>query len=277
MTGITAWPGGKRAAAMVTVELDNEWIWSAMGEKYRTVKTLSVGTYGIHRGLDRVLDSLDRHGVCATFFVPGAAAERYPRAVRQVLEAGHEIGLHGYMHEDFGTLTAAEQRQVLERGKRALEDLTGQSIAGFRLPEGNCTRETRRLLAETGFRYDNSFFDRDLPYLVSLDQGQQLVEIPMRWETQDFPYLAYGFGFPKGESRIAVYDQVLENWLDELRAYRELGLCYVIKFDPQVVGSPGRIFMVDRMLEEIASSGMWVATGSEIAAFAESEGRMKGE
>ena len=87
------WPQNRQAAAMITVELDNEFIWTSMGEKFRTVKTLSVGTYGIRRGLDRILNSLDRYGVRATFFVPGMAAILYPEAVERVAGLGHEIAL----------------------------------------------------------------------------------------------------------------------------------------------------------------------------------------
>ena len=90
----------------------------------------------------------------------------------------------------------------------------------------------------------------------------------MRWETQDFPYLAYGYGFPRGKSRIPVYDQVLENWIDEWEAYYEMGLCYGIKFDPQVTGTPGRIFMVEEILGRIRETDAWTATGEELAGHA---------
>ena len=262
------WPGGCPAAAMVTVELDNEFIWAAMGEKFCTPKTLSVGTYGILRGLDRILEALDHHGIRATFFVPGKAAILYPEAVQKVAGLGHEIALHGYRHENFGELEPGQQADILEKGIRALTDCTGKRPAGFRLPEGNCTPETRRLLADYGFLYDSSFFDHDLPYQVTWEDGKELVEIPMRWETQDFPYLAYGYGFPRGKSRIPVYDQVLENWIDEWEAYYEMGLCYGIKFDPQVTGTPGRIFMVEEILGRIRETDAWTATGEELAGHA---------
>ncbi len=261
------WPENRQAAAMVTVELDNEFIWAAMGEKFRTPKTLSVGTYGILRGLDRILEALDRYKIRATFFVPGKAAVVYPEAVKKVARLGHEIALHGYEHEDFGELNPGQQEDMLEAGIRALTDCTGERPSGFRLPEGNCTPETRRILAEYGFLYDSSFFDHDLPYVVTWEDHKELVEIPMRWETQDFPYLAYGYGFPRGKSRIPVYDQVLENWTDEWEACYDMGFCYGIKFDPQVTGTPGRIYMVDKILRRIRETGAWTATGEELARY----------
>ena len=262
-----AWPEGRQSAAMVAVMLDAEFIWLSMDDLYDTPKHRSMGEYGPRRGVDNILAALEEYGVRATFFVPGAAAEKYPGLVRRIAGAGHEIALHGYAHEDFGKLTPDRQRQAIRRGIGALEGVTGRRPAGFRLPEGGCTGETMGLIREAGFSYDNSMFDHDLPYLV--DGGREgLVEIPIRWELLDFPYLAWGGVFPAGNSRIAVYDDVLDNWLWELTAHHDMGLCYVISFTPQTVGSPGRLFMVERVLEQLTRKNIWVAAGEDIAAFA---------
>ena len=250
------------AIAMITVELDNEYIWHSMGDSYRSPKNTSMGTYGTHRGLLRVLGALKEYGVRATFFIPGMAAEDYPQEVREIAAQGHEIALHGYAHEDFAGLTAEEQREVLKKGIGALEKVTGKRPVGFRLPEGDCTVETTRLLEEEGFLYNNSFFDRDAPYVRP---EAMLVEIPMRWETQDFPYFAFGPSFPSGKSRIAVYDEVLDNWLWELEACCEEGYCFTLKVDPQIIGTPGRIFMLERILAEVSRRNIWCATGREVA------------
>lgn len=250
------------AIAMITVELDNEYIWHSMGDSYRSPKNTSMGTYGTHRGLLRVLETLKEYGIRATFFIPGMAAEDYPQEVREIAAQGHEVALHGYAHEDFAGLAAEEQRKVLKKGIEALERVTGKRPAGFRLPEGDCTAETAGLLEEEGFLYDNSFFDRDLPYVRP---EAKLVEIPMRWETQDFPYFAFGPTFPSGKSRIAVYDEVLDNWLWELEACCEEGYCFTLKVDPQIIGTPGRIFMLERILAEVNKRNIWCATGREIA------------
>lgn len=255
------WPDGMDSAAMVTIELDNEFIWHDMDDSYRSPKNTSMGTYGTTRGLKRILDSLRTHQIRATFYIPGIAVEYYPEQILKIKEEGHEIALHGYAHEKFKSLELEEQRSRVRRGKQALEALIGTKVRGFRLPEGECTWGTRQMLKDEGFVYDNSFFDHDLPYFS--EEG--LVEIPMRWELQDFNYLALGPTFPIGKSRIAIYDDVLDNWLWELKADHEMGFCYVIKFDPQTIGSPGRMFMFDRVLDELQKRNIWIATGSEVA------------
>jgi peptidoglycan/xylan/chitin deacetylase (PgdA/CDA1 family) len=266
-----AWPNGAQAAAAVTVDLDGEFVWTSLGElvkyNYDTPKNRSMGTYGTLRGLGRILESFDRHSIKGTFFVPGAFADMYPGHLRGIADRGHEIGIHGYTHRDFALLSEDEQRGEILSSVRVVEDATGVRPVGFRLPEGNCTSGTLRAVAECGMLYDSSFFDHDFPYVMPFDGSPDLlVEIPVRWELQDFPYFAHGPRFPMGGGRIAIYDDVLENWLYELDACCDAGYCYVIKFDPQIIGTPGRMFMLDTALERIARKNIWVAKCGEIAA-----------
>lgn len=261
------WPGGRQSAAMLSVMLDAEFIWLSMDpQKYDTPKHRSMGEYGPKRGVARILRLLEEYRVKATFFTPAAFAEAYPQTLEAVVGAGHEVALHGYHHEDFTGMPAERQREILQKGAAVLASMTGRAPAGFRLPEGGCTEETLALIHEAGFRYDNSFFDHDIPYLVELDgRRTDLVEIPTRWELIDFPYLAWGDGFPAGGGRVAIYDDVLDNWLRELEASYDGGYCYVLSVTPQTIGSPGRMFMLRTVLERLARRNIWVATGEEIA------------
>jgi len=266
-----AWPKGKKSAAMITIELDGEFIWLLIDPtNINRPKTLSMGTYGLFRGLDRMLSSLKERNITATFFVPGIMVERYPDQIKQVAEAGHEIALHGYEHENFGLLTPEQQKEAVKKGVAAIEKVTGKKPAGFRLPEGNMTPETLAILNDAGFVYDASMVDDDIPYQTLIDgKPVPMIEIPMHWEMQDFPYFAFNFfpPFPLGECRIANYSEVMDIWLSEMKGYDEFGLCYVIKFDPQTIGTPARIEMFDQVLDEIVARDMWIATGTEIASF----------
>lgn len=258
-----SWPGNAPAAAMVSVMLDAEFIWLEMDPiEFGVPKHRSMGEYGPRRGVDKILDSLKKYHIKATFFVPGVATEVYPDVIKKIYDDGHEIALHGYNHEKFSRLTYEDQTEVLEKGKKALAKLTGVQPKGFRLPEGEARVDSIRAIAEAGFLYDSSFFDNDIPYIVD---GTEMVEIPMRWETVDFPYLAWGGSYPKGASRVAIYDDVLDNWLREMEAYRNGGFCYGITFTPQLIGSPGRRFMIDKVLEKLVMKRFWIATGEEIA------------
>ena len=269
------WPDQKQSCAMICVMLDAEYIWLAMDkDQYDTPKHRSMGEYGPKRGVDRILSILDEFHVKATFFTPAVFAEDYKDVLDHIVSCGHEIALHGYYHETFSHLSDDMQKQILESGRRALQKAAGQKICGFRLPEGECTENTLKLIADTGFSYDNSFFDHDIPYVRHYECGSSIVEIPQRWEMIDFPYFAWGGTFPKGGDRIAIYDEVLDIWLRELDASYNRGYCYVFSVTPQTIGSPGRMFMLRTMLQQITRKNIWVATGKEIADYISTLGQV---
>lgn len=115
----------------------------------------------IERNLDRILALFDRHGARATFFTLGWIAERYPHAIRCIVDAGHELASHGYGHERVTDLTPAAFRTDIERAQRILEDLAGAPVRGYRAPsfsigEGNLW--ALEVLREAGLEYSSSIY-----------------------------------------------------------------------------------------------------------------------
>jgi peptidoglycan/xylan/chitin deacetylase (PgdA/CDA1 family) len=112
-------------------------------------------------------------------------------------------------------------------------------------------------------------FGNDKPYWVKIDsQISDIVEIPLHWELNDFPYFAFNYNpaFPSGQGRIANYTSVLNAWIDEFKGYYKYGLCYVMQIDPQTIGTPGRIKLLEKLLEHITSQrGTYFGTCGEIA------------
>lgn len=272
------WPGGARCAFVVKIDVDAEYVWLQMdaSSKDRPM-VLSIGEYGPRRGIWRLLDVLDRYGIRASFMVPGKVAEKYPDAIRTVAEHGHEIGHHGYEHENFGLLNRAAQRQVFVQGIDALERVTGQRPVGFCTPIGDITRDTQELLLELGFLWSSSMRGDDRPYFVVLDgQPTNLVEICAHWELDDFPYFMFNYipPFPAGQSRIASFEHVYSIWTSEFDGYYKCGLCYVLMLHPQCIGTPGRIRLLEQLFEYVRSRpGVWFATGSDVADFWRRYGR----
>jgi polysaccharide deacetylase family protein (PEP-CTERM system associated) len=142
-------------------------------------------------GVNLLLDLLSRHDTRGTFFVLGWVAERAPRLVREIAERGHEIASHGSDHQLVTSLTWDEFRDSVRSSKRALEDLTGRPVYGYRAPSFSIMRGSEwalDILAEEGYRYDSSLFpvrrkgsgfvggERD-PYQMELDSGR-LYEVP---------------------------------------------------------------------------------------------------
>lgn len=264
------WPNGNRCAVLVSVDLDAELFWLQLDNSSKDrPKTLSIGEYGARRGAGRVLDALDDAGIKSTWMVPGANAAKYSWLVRSAAERGHEVGNHGYHHENFGLMRRDEQRDTLLRANEAIERSCGQRPVGFRTPAGDMTAELNGLLLELGFSYSSSMRGDDRPYLVAVNgETTRLVEIPAHWELDDFPYFMFNYAppFPAGQGRIASYSEVLASWRAEFDAYHELGLCFVIMFHPQAIGTPGRIQLLEELLSYMKSKdGVWFATGAELA------------
>jgi peptidoglycan/xylan/chitin deacetylase (PgdA/CDA1 family) len=92
-----------------------------------------------------VLEALARHDARATFFMLSGAAERHPDLVRAVVDAGHDVALHGVDHRDITSLSPAETRETLVRGRDTLEQVSGQEVHLYRPAYGALTAAQARL------------------------------------------------------------------------------------------------------------------------------------
>ncbi len=109
----------------------------------------------------QVLEALASEGVRATFFVLGYVAERHPKLVREIAEAGHEVGTHGYSHTLIYKQTADVFRDELRRAIASVEDATGRKVLGHRAPFFSITKRSLwalDVLGELGVAYDTSIF-----------------------------------------------------------------------------------------------------------------------
>ena len=216
-----------------------------------------------------ILDLLDQYHVKATFFVPGFVAECNPDVVRRIAGAGHEIGNHGYTHERFVEKTVEEQREILEKTQKIIKDLTGKAPVGYRTPSGDWHERTPYILSEMGFSYSSSMRGDDKPYYTVLDgKESDLVEIPSKWEMDDYVAQAYSVYPPEPArlDRISCYRNVQDNDIREFRGYYDLGLCIVYLMHPQISGAPGRNLVLEEVLKEVTShDDVWIATGSQVA------------
>ena len=162
---------------------------------------------------------------------------------------------------------AKEQLELLKKAKAAIEKAAGRAVTGFRMPEGEITEQTLVAAKEAGFAYSSSLSDTDVPYIR---QPAGLPELPISWTLFDLPYFTFAFDppIPPGSARSAGMDQVLDNWLCELTGTRRWGALFSLQLDPQATGEQGRLFMLERVLDEIQKAGdVWLATGSELAAW----------
>lgn len=261
-----AWPEGRTSAAAFTFDLDAESavLWGTPGNADR-MSVMSHQAYGPLVGVPRLLRLLERHGITATFFVPGFSAERYPDTVRAVVDAGHEIGHHGYLHEQPTALTLAEEVTALDRGLEALDRVAGVRPQGYRAPMWDLSWRTPALLAERGFLYDSSLMDADAPYELAVEGGASLVEVPIQWALDDWEQYCY-LPDVSGSGLIETPAKARELWQGELDALRAEGGCWVLTNHPFLSGRPARAAELGRLMEHAVScADVWVAPLGEIA------------
>lgn len=255
------WPEGARCAAAFTFDFDAEEVW--IGEDPANADkpgVLSQGTYGAKVAVPLVLDLLDRHGVRATFFMPGRVAERHPGRVKEIVAAGHEIGHHGYTHTSPTKLSRAQEEAELTRAKELLESF-GVEVVGYRSPSWDFSEHTLALIEQHGFRYSSNLMDDLKPYL---HEGSAIVEVPIQWILDDAPH--FWFDGATWTKKISTTSEFRQIWEEEFLGIRELGGCAVFTMHPQIIGRPSRLKVLDEFVGFVKDhDDVWLATLGEIA------------
>ena len=262
------WPDNKRIAVMMAFDLDAETMWTTHGDGSTAHMTnLSRGAYGPKQGVPRILDMLDSHQVKATFFIPGVVAEHYPEVVREIARRGHDIGFHGYLHEESTKTTYEQEDATMHRSEKIIYDLTGQKIAGHRAPGGVIHDYSLRLFLEHGYIYSSNCRDSDGPFLHQIDgKTVPLVELP---KDSIFDDTAYDFYTDAAPERYGLKspDEMFEIWKEEFDSLAVEGRMINFVLHPQFVGRASRVQMLSRLIGYMKSHGAWLDTNRAVASW----------
>ncbi len=259
-----SWPYGRRAAAAFTFDVDAESCVLAHDPAASgRMSLMSHQSYGPRVGVPRLLEMLARCDVRATFFVPGFTADTYPDMVRRIIDEGHEIAHHGYLHEPMQGISLQDETEFLLRGLEAL-DRVGVRPSGYRAPWWEMNWHTPQLLAEHGFLYDSSLLNDDVPYLLAAG-SQSIVEIPVDWTLDDWEQYAFYPGWT-GSGVIESPTKVHEMWLLEAQAHAANESCFVLTNHPFISGRPSKAKALERLIDDVKQlDGIWIGTLAEIA------------
>lgn len=264
------------------------WLGSYGGED--SPDDISRGLFAGEIGAPRLLELFDRHDITASWFIPGHSIETFPEVCRAVVEAGHEVGTHGYSHENPLSMTPEQEREVLEKALELVEDLIGKKPVGNVAPWWEPSNVTNELLLEYGYKYDHSLQHNDFtPYyarvgdswtkidyskpasewMKPLVRGEEtdLIKIPANWYLDDLPPLMFMKGAPNSHGFMNPRD-IEQLWKDQFDwAYREMDYAvFTMTIHPDVSGRPQVLLMHERLIEYINShDGVKWATMEEIA------------
>jgi peptidoglycan/xylan/chitin deacetylase (PgdA/CDA1 family) len=218
---------------------------------------------------------LERYDITCSWFVPGHSIETFPAEVERIVAAGHEIGLHGYSHENPISMSLDQEQAVLEKSLELAQRFTGKRPTGYVAPWWEFSDNTAQLLIDAGIEYDHSLMHNDfLPYYVPtgakwtpidydapaadwmkpMNRGEptSLVEIPANWYLDDLPPMMFVKKSPNSHGFVNPRD-IEQLWRDQFDwVYREMDYAaFTIAIHPDVSGRPQVLLMLERLIEYI--------------------------
>ena len=256
-----------RHIVCITFDFDAMSPWIARGMMSPT--PISRGEFGIV-GARRVVALMSRFNIKTSWFIPGHTLETYLDACRQVADAGHEIGHHGWTHVPPANMTREEEEEGLIRANEQIKKLTGRFARGYRSPSWDLSAHSVELLIKHGFYYESSMMGDDYtPYRVRqgdviellkpavFGRTTRLIEMPISWSLDDYPHFEYvrmGTAIAPG---LMNANDVLGNWIDDfLYMKRELDWGIITyTCHPFVIGRGHRMLMLERLIERLGSEG----------------------
>lgn len=272
----------------VDVDAVAGWLGSYGGED--SPDDISRGMFAGEVGTERLLKLFNKYNLKTTWFIPGHSIETFPEQTKMVVEAGHEIGIHGYSHENPIAMTPQQEETVLLKCIDLVEKVSGKRPTGYVAPWWEFSNITNELLLKNGIKYDHSLMHNDFhPYyarlgdswirinysqpaetwMKPLQRGHEtdLIEIPANWYLDDLPPMMFIKKSPNSHGFVNPRD-IEQMWKDQFDwVYREYDYAvFAMTIHPDVSGRPQVLLMHERLIEHINShEGVRWATFNEIA------------
>ncbi|EEQ63043.1 polysaccharide deacetylase family protein [Helicobacter pullorum] len=249
------------------------WLGSYGGED--SPDDISRGLFAGEVGVPRLLNLFKKYNLPSTWFAPGHSIETFPEQMKMIVDAGCEIGAHGYSHENPIAMTAKQEEDVLLKNIELIKDLTGKKPSGYVAPWWEFSNITNELLLKHGIKYDHSLMHNDFtPYYVRvgdkwtkidysleakdwmkpLVRGQEtdLVEIPANWYLDDLPPMMFIKKSPNSFGFISPRD-IGQMWIDQFDwVYENMDYAiFAMTIHPDVSGRPQVLLMHQRIIEHI--------------------------
>ncbi|EAJ1067381.1 polysaccharide deacetylase [Campylobacter coli] len=249
------------------------WLGSYGGED--SPDDISRGLFAGEVGIPRLLKLFKKYNIPATWFAPGHSIETFPEQMKMIVDAGHEIGAHGYSHENPIAMSAKQEEDVLLKSIELIEKISGKKPSGYVAPWWEFSNITNELLLKHGIKYDHSLMHNDFtPYYVRvgdkwtkidyskdakewmkpLVRGQEtdLIEIPANWYLDDLPPMMFIKKSPNSFGFVSPRD-IGQMWIDQFDwVYREMDYAiFPMTIHPDVSARPQVLLMHERIIEHI--------------------------
>ena len=261
----SVWPNGARCAVALSFDSDHET--NELRDGGQSIGRLSQGQYGNLQGIPRILKILSDEAIPASFFVPAVTALLYPDEQKQISAQGHEIALHGWIHELNSVLPLEAERDLMLRSADVLEKVSGVRPVGIRTPSWDFSANTLALIQEMGLIYDSSLMaDVDCYELLMDGVNTGVVELPVEWIRDDAVYFNMN-RFSGLRPQIAPTD-VFDIFRREFDSAYEEGGLFQLTMHPHVTGYRSRIWILKELIAHMKSKkDVWFASHADIVRY----------
>jgi peptidoglycan-N-acetylglucosamine deacetylase len=273
----------------VDIDAVGGWLGSYGGED--SPSDIQRGVFSGQVGTPRLLDLFKQHDMPVSWFIPGHSIETFPESVKRIVDAGHEIGAHGYSHENPVAMSPKQEEDVLVKSIELIEHVTGRPPRGYVAPWWEMSAVTAELLLKYGFRYDHSqgyddftpFYSRvgdewtkidytkdAASWMKPLVHGREidLVEIGANWYLDDLPPMMFIKKSPNSHGFVSPrhLDEMWRDQFDWVYANMDYAV-FAMTIHPDVSGRPQVLLMLDRLIRYISEhDGVKWMTMADIAA-----------
>lgn len=261
-----SWPDGARCAFALSFDSDHET--NELRDGGKSIGRLSWGQYGARVGVPRIAALLARHGVRASFYVPAVTALIYPEEQQALVAAGHEIGIHGWIHELNSILPYEAERDLMLRASDTLTKITGNRPVGLRTPSWDFSPSTLRIQKEMGLLYDSSLMaDEDCYELLLHGEPSGVIEMPVEWVRDDAVY--FMMNRFQAQRPYTPPTDVFDIFRREFDAAYDEGGIFQLTCHPHIIGYRSRIWILDELIRHAkAKKDVWFATHEEVVRWA---------
>lgn len=261
----SVWPNGARCAVALSFDSDHET--NELRDGGQSIGRLSQGQYGNLQGIPRILKVLSDEAIPASFFVPAVTALLYPDEQKKISAQGHEIALHGWIHERNSVLPLEAERDLMLRSADVLEKVSGVRPVGIRTPSWDFSANTLALIQEMGLIYDSSLMaDVDCYELLMDGVNTGVVELPVEWIRDDAVYFNMN-RFSGLRPQIAPTD-VFDIFRREFDSAYEEGGLFQLTMHPHVTGYRSRIWILKELIAHMKSKkDVWFASHADIVRY----------
>ena len=258
------WPGNAPFAIALSFDSDHET--NELREGGNSISRLSWGQYGNRVGVPKIEKILNHHDVKASFYVPAVSALLHTEEQQRLIAQGHEIGIHGWIHELNSVLPYETERDLMFRASDTLEKITGARPVGMRTPSWDYSPWTLKIAVEMGLEYDSSLMADVNCYELLLDgQPSGVIELPVEWIRDDAVY--FMMNRFQAHRPYTPPESVFDIFRREMEGAREEGGIFQLTMHPHIISARSRIWILEELIRLGKHYGAWFATHQQIVSY----------